>query len=136
VNSFRITHIACALLAALTLAMTSCGDSRPSDQLQSMGTAELAERIRAKNAPFVLDVRSRREYAAGHIPGAVNIPYSKLPLRLDQLGSDKSVEVIVYCQTGQLAASAKDLLALAGYTNVRDLEGHMRAWRRARYPIR
>jgi rhodanese-related sulfurtransferase len=136
VNSLRITHVACALLAALILATTSCEDSRRSDQPQSMGAAELAERIRAKDAPLVLDVRTRREYAAGHIPGAVNIPHGRLTRRLDELGGDKGVEVVVYCQTGERAVSARDVLARAGYTNIRDLEGHMRAWRRAGYPIR
>jgi len=133
---FRTTRIACALLAALTLTTASCGDSRRSDQPQPMRAAELAERIRAESAPLVLDVRTRREYARGHIPGAVNIPYDELRGRLDELDGDKTAEVVVYCQTGQLAVFAEDVLARAGYTNVRNLEGHMRAWRRARYPTR
>ena len=133
-DSFRITRIACALLAALTLATASCGDSRRSDQPQSIGAAELAERIRAEDAPLVLDVRTRREYAAGHIPGAINIPYDKLPRRLDKLGGDKTVEVVVYCQAGQRAVLAEGVLARAGYANVRSLEGHMQAWQRARHP--
>jgi len=136
VDPFRITHIAYALLAALTLATASCEDSRRSDQPQPMGAAELAERIRAESAPFVLDVRTRREYAGGHIPGAVNIPYDELSGRLDELGADKTAEVVVHCQTGQRAVFAEDALARAGYTNVRDLEGHMRAWQGAGYPTR
>lgn len=133
---FRTTRIACALLAALTLTTASCGDARRSDQPQPMRAAELAERIRAESAPLVLDVRTRREYARGHIPGAVNIPYDELRGRLDELDGDKTAEVVVYCQMGQLAVLAEDVLARAGYTNVRNLEGHMRAWRRARYPTR
>ncbi len=135
-DPFRITRMACALLAALTLATASCGDSQRSDQPQPMGAVELVERIRADSAPLVLDVRTRREYAAGHIPGAVNIPHDELPGRLDELDGDKSLEVVVYCQTGQRAVIAEDVLARAGYTKVRNLEGHMRAWRRARYPTR
>ena len=53
----------------------------------------------------------------------------------DEIGDDKTSEVVVYCQVGERAALAEDILAGAGYTNVRDLEGHMKAWRRARYPI-
>lgn len=135
-DPFRTTRIACALLAALTLATASCGDSRRSDQPQLMRAAELAERIRAESAPLVLDVRTRREYARGHIPGAVNIPYDELPGRLDELDGDKTAEVVVYCQMGRLAVVAEDVLARAGYTNVRNLKGHMRAWRQARYPTR
>ena len=101
-----------------------------------MGAVELVERIRADSAPLILDVRTRREYADGHITGAVNIPYDELPGRLDELNGDKTVEVVVYCQTGQRAVFAEDVLARAGYTQVRDLEGHMRAWRRAGHPTR
>ena len=132
----RITHLACALLVALTLATVSCGDSKPSDQPQTIAGAELAERIRAGDAPFILDVRSRREFNRGHIPGAVNVPYDELPGRLGELDGDKDTEVVVYCQTGQRAVFAADVLARAGYTDVRDLEGHMRAWRRARHPTK
>jgi rhodanese-related sulfurtransferase len=130
------TRIACALLAALALVVISCGESRPTDQAQPMEPAELAERIRGGSAPVILDVRSRREYAAGHIPGAVNIPVRQLLDRLDELDGDKSAEVVVYCQAGDRAVSAAQVLARAGYTNVRDLQGHMRAWRRAGYATR
>ena len=133
-DTVRITRVVCALLLALTLGTLSCGDSKPSGQSQTLGGAELAERIRAGDAPFILDVRSRREFNGGHIPGAVNIPYDELAGRLGELDGDKNAEVVVYCQTGQRAVFAADVLARAGYTDVRNLEGHMRSWRRARHP--
>ena len=135
-GSFRTVRIACALLVALPLILAACGDSQRSSPPQAMQVAELAERIRAENAPLILDVRSRREYAAGHIPGAVHIPYDELPGRLDEIDGDKTAEVVVYCQTGPRAVFAEDVLVRAGYTNVRNLEGDMRSWRRAGYPIR
>ena len=135
-KSTRTVRIACAFLAALPLILAACGDSERSSPSQAMRVAELAERIGAENAPLILDVRSRREYAAGHIPGAVHIPYDKLAGRLGEIDGDKAAEVVVYCQTGQRAVFAADVLARAGYTNVRNLEGHMRSWRRAGYPIR
>jgi phage shock protein E len=79
-------------------------------------------------------VRTRKEYAAGHIPGAVNIPYDELANRTDELGITTDDEVIVLCQKGPRAKFAEDLLIDAGYENVRDLTGHMRAWERAGYP--
>jgi hydroxyacylglutathione hydrolase len=136
VESFRTVRIACALLVALTLTLAACGDPERSSSPQAMQVAELAERIGAENAPVILDVRSRREYAAGHIPGAVHIPYEELAGRLGELDGDKGAEVVVYCQTGPRALLAEDVLVRAGYTNVRNLEGHMRSWRRAGYPIR
>jgi rhodanese-related sulfurtransferase len=134
VNPLHSSRIVCALLAALGLAVISCGESPPTDQVQPMESAELAERIRGGNAPVIVDVRSRGEYAAGHIPGAVNIPVRQLPKRLDDLVGDKIAEVVVYCQRGTRSASAAKVLVRAGYTNVRELEGHMRDWRQAGHP--
>jgi rhodanese-related sulfurtransferase len=134
VDPLHTTRIACALLAALGLAIISCGESQPTDRAQPMEPAELAERVRGGSPPVIVDVRSQGEYAAGHIPGAVNIPIRQLPKRLDDLVGDKSAEVIVYCQRGTRSDSAVEVLAKAGYTNVRELEGHLRGWRQAGHP--
>jgi rhodanese-related sulfurtransferase len=134
VDLLRITRTACALLAALTLVATSCGNPRRAGQPQPIGAADLAERIHAGSAPLILDVRTREEYAAGHIPSAVNIPHGELSGRLPELGADKADEVVVLCRGGTRAAFAEDVLARAGYTNLRDLEGHMQAWQEGGYP--
>ena len=91
--------------------------------------------MRTRAGPLILDVRSRREYAAGHVPTALNIPYKELAGRLDQLGFEKSDEVVVYCQNGKRALLAEKVLAQAGYTNVKSLQGQMRAWHGGGYPI-
>ena len=49
--------------------------------------------------PLLVDVRMPSEFAAGHIPGAVNVPLDELRRRLDQLPADR--ELAVYCQVGQ-----------------------------------
>lgn len=91
-------------------------------------TAEaLAQRIANGTAPYILDVRTAEEYASGHVPGAVNIPYDELPARLDELPS-KSDELLVYCRTGRRAAIAEESLRANGYTRVLELEGHWLAW--------
>ena len=133
-DSLRVIRVASALLGALTLLAASCADQRRAEQPQPIGAAELAERIRAGSAPLILDVRTREEYAAGHIPGAVNIPHDELSGRLEELGADKATEMIVHCRSGWRAVFAEDILIRAGYTNLRDLEGHMQAWQEAGYP--
>jgi rhodanese-related sulfurtransferase len=95
---------------------------------------ELAQRIEAGSPPFVLDVRSPQEYAQGHIPGAVNIPYDVLSARVSELGLTKSEEIVVLCQVGRRAQLAESTLREIGFTNVRDLEGHWQAWQAARLP--
>ncbi len=71
-------------------------------------------------ADFLLDVRSSAEFAAGHIPGAVNIPIEELRSRLDELPRDRTIAA--YCQMGQRGYLATRLLAQRGF-QVRNLSG-------------
>ncbi len=96
---------------------------------------ELAERIQSDTAPFILDVRTPGEYAAGHIPGAVNVPHDELATRLGELPSDHSEEIVVHCQSGRRAQQAEAVLREHGYTHVRDLVGHWQAWSTAGLPV-
>lgn len=63
---------------------------------------------------IVLDVRTREEYAAGHVDGAVNIPVQELAARMDEIGTPGR-KVVVYCRSGARSAAASQLLVRAGY---------------------
>ena len=65
------------------------------DSLEPIPRAELLARVR-DGLVTVLDVRPPEEYAAGHVPGAVNIPLHELEQRLDELGKDQ--EIVAYCR--------------------------------------
>jgi len=95
---------------------------------------ELLKRMKAKNPPAIIDVRSGFEFKAGHIPGALHAPFWKILLRLARLPSDKNAELVVTCEHGPCAQSAKGLLGFLGYRNVALLSGHMAAWRQAGHP--
>ena len=90
---------------------------------------KLFRRITAGEAPLILDVRTEQEYRDGHIPGAINIPHDELSDRLSELALAKSDEVVVHCKSGRRAALATEVLTAAELTNVRELEGHMNAWK-------
>ncbi len=96
---------------------------------------ELLERIEAKTAPLILDVRSVEEYAAAHIPGAINIPHDQLKARLAEVETHKDKEIVVHCRSGYRAGVAGKLLRKAGFVQIRDLDGHMVAWEASGYPI-
>jgi rhodanese-related sulfurtransferase len=86
--------------------------------------------------PFILDVRSEKEYAdPGHIDGAVVIPLVDLPAHLDQLPADKATPIVVACASGHRAAFATLYLQFLGYTNVRNLNGGMNGWIAAELPV-
>jgi rhodanese-related sulfurtransferase len=122
-------------LAALLLAAASLACGAEPGAGAAMAPDELAARIAAGDAPLVLDVRTPEEYAAGHVPGAVNIPHDQLAGRLGELGVPKSGEIVVHCEVGRRAEAAEAVLHEAGYTNVLDLTGHMAAWRSAGLPL-
>lgn len=70
-----------------------------------------------KSGATILDVRTKNEYAGGHIRGSLNIPLDQLPAQLKRLKA-KTHPVITCCASGMRSASAKAYLRSQGYTNV------------------
>jgi phage shock protein E len=74
-------------------------------------------RVLLKEGATIIDVRSKGEYAGGHIRGSVNIPLNVLGNNLSKF-KDKNAPIITCCASGMRSASAKSILKGAGYTNV------------------
>jgi len=70
-----------------------------------------------KQGAIILDVRTKGEYASGHIRGSVNIPVEQLSKNLNKL-KDKKRPVITCCASGMRSYSAKGILTSNGYSNV------------------
>lgn len=70
-----------------------------------------------KNGAVILDVRSKGEYAGGHIKGSLNIPVDQLSGNLSKL-KDKNKPIITCCASGMRSASAKSILKSNGYIEV------------------
>lgn len=68
-----------------------------------------------------IDVRTPEEYAAGHVPLAINIPYEQIGDQIGQVTQDKDANIYVYCRSGHRAGIAKDTLEKAGYEHVVNL---------------
>ena len=87
-----------------------------------------------KGLAVVLDVRPPEEFAAGHLPGAINIPIHELEKRLKEL--PKRQEVIAYCRGPYCLMSydAVSLLRKKG-RKARRLEAGLPEWRAAGLPI-
>jgi rhodanese-related sulfurtransferase len=122
------------MIAVLTVA-ASCGRKDVAHPSASIEPSELAAQIASKRAPFILDVRSPGEFASGHIPGAVNVPVHELSERLVALALSRTDEIVVHCERGGRAEVAESMLRKSGYTGVRDLDGHMAAWRAGGFPL-
>ncbi|MCB9519813.1 MAG: rhodanese-like domain-containing protein [Myxococcales bacterium] len=87
----------------------------------------------AQGGVRLVDVRSPEEFAAGHVPGAVNIPLGELGGAIDDL-REGSGDLYVMCQAGGRSARAADQLRRAGISSA-NVEGGMGAWRAAGYPV-
>ena len=70
-----------------------------------------------KDGAVILDVRSKGEYAGGHIKGSINISVDQLKGNLNRL-ADKQKPIITCCASGMRSASAKGILGAAGFENV------------------
>ena len=120
-----------ALLVLLAAASNVVAQEVPAVEAANIGADELISRIESETAPTILDVRTPEEFAEGHVPGAINIPYTELEQRASELEMEHSDELVVYCQSGRRAGIAEATLAELGFTNVRDLDGHIAAWKEA-----
>jgi phage shock protein E len=70
-----------------------------------------------KQGAVIIDVRSKGEYAGGHIRGSLNIPLDQLNNNLNKL-KNKNSAIITCCASGMRSSSAKSLLISRGYTAV------------------
>jgi len=75
----------------------------------------------------VIDARDRDQYAKERIPGAVNIEWRKVLTERKSIPRNKPV--LIYCNTGTLSAQAGFALRVAGYDNVRILQGGFAEWK-------
>lgn len=103
------------------------------DDLEPVPAREVLDRAR-KGLVTVLDVRPPEEFAAGHLPGAVNIPVHELEKRLSEL--PKRREIVAYCR-GPYCLMSFDAVALLRRKGLkaRRLEDGMPEWRLAGLPV-
>jgi len=103
------------------------------DDLEPILRDELLQRVK-DDLVTVLDVRPAEEFAAGHVPGAINVPLSELESYLDKLGTEQ--EIVAYCR-GPHCVLAFDAVAKAREKglNARRLEDGFPEWKLAGMPV-
>ena len=89
-----------------------------------------------RNDLIVLDVRERDAFEEGHIPGAWLLPRGQLELRVNQELTDPTRRMLVYCEFGRVSTLATATLRQMGFRGAVALDGGMKAWREAGYPLR
>lgn len=104
-----------------------------SPQYREVGAQEAAQLI-ANVGPLILDVRTEREFAGGHIDGAMLIPVQEFQRRLGELSAYKQSPVFVYCASGNRSTVAAKLLVDAGFVQVANLRHGIAEWNREKLP--
>ena len=115
----------CCLLMVMGAGACSQGES----DAPEMSAGELSGRMASGAPPVIVDVRTPGEYAAGHLPGAINVPHKALPDRLAEISGFRDRDVVLYCERGKRSDMATAVLREAGFSSLWHLEGHMAGWR-------
>ena len=109
------------------------------EQVKQRITEDSIAEVKAKldrGEPFhFIDVREDHEFAKDHARGARHLGRGILERDIETVIPDKQAEIILYCGGGFRSALAADSLQQMGYSNVRSMEGGIRAWREAGYPL-
>ncbi|HCL52987.1 rhodanese-like domain-containing protein [Pseudomonas fulva] len=125
-NHYLLVAIFVVLLAALLVNEIRRGG-------QSLSNGQLTALVNADKA-LVIDIRPAKEYAAGHIVGALSIPQDKLATRMTELEKHKDKTLIVVDAMGQHAGTVCRDLLKAGY-NAAKLSGGVSSWKADNLPL-
>lgn len=125
-NANVVHRIGSATVLALVLVTAACGGD---DDVAQPAVAETVADATAETAAqpaaesILLDVRDVEEFASGHLPDAVNIPFNDGTLAAQIADLDPNASYRVYCRSGNRSGQAVALMLDAGFTNVVDLGG-------------
>ncbi|MBV1733262.1 MAG: rhodanese-like domain-containing protein [Hydrogenophaga sp.] len=136
----KLTHLALAALTASTLLLTPAAHADNKaiavDEMEAYlefvdygGGVIFAEQIPADEwkKMLVIDARDAGQFAKGHIPGAINMDWRQVLAKRNTIPKDKPV--LIYCNTGSLSAQAGFAMRVAGWDNLRILQGGMEEWK-------
>lgn len=104
-------------------------------RIKECGVAEVKAKLDRGDRFHFVDVREDHEYAKDHATGAVHLGKGIIERDIETAVPNKEDEIVLYCGGGYRSALAADALQQMGYTNVRSMEGGIRAWREAGYPV-
>jgi rhodanese-related sulfurtransferase len=87
----------------------------------SLDSGQIGQTIR--DGALLVDVRSRGEFARGHLAGAINIPLDTIATNMGRLGTDRHRPILLYCVSGFRSGKAEKALRHQGFTQVLNVGG-------------
>ena len=103
--------------------------------IKKVTAAEVKAAIDNKEKVVILDVRDPNEFAAGHLPGAINVSRGTLEFNIWGKVSDQNAKMYVYCKTAARSALATKTLSDLGYKNAVLMDAQFEDWIKAGYPV-
>jgi len=95
---------------------------------------QLHDMVQRGDTVFVLDVRTAREFEAERLPFAkLRVPFDSLSADRNLLPRDTSMTIYTFCRSGRRSGIAASVLPKLGYHHVINVEGGIKAWKRAGY---
>jgi len=132
---FLIVSLPLVLIAFSGTTVLSVQDQpQPKPEVKKIDIDEFDTMRQGKDA-VVLDVRTKQEFAEGHVPGAVNIDISDPQFRKKVGELDKSKTYLVHCARGVRSARATKAMSAMGFDRLFDFHGGFEAWKKSGKPI-
>lgn len=121
----KIKGLIIMLLISLSLfGMTACSGENEKASTYEQINAEQAKTIMDTEKDYVIiDARTEKEFAEGHIENAILIPEYEIANRAEKELPDKEQLILVYCRSGRRSKIASEELVKLGYTNVKEFGG-------------
>jgi rhodanese-related sulfurtransferase len=125
------------LKLSLALALIFAEYNLPAQSINSFVPEKFRFALSEDEKPQIIDVRTKAEFDAGHIDGAVNIDINQIDFQKKinkKLKKDRIV--YVYCRTGVRSLRAAKILSGLEFSRIYNLEGGLEAWKKLSYPVR
>jgi rhodanese-related sulfurtransferase len=103
--------------------------------IKVVSAADVKVAIDKKEKAVILDVRDPGEYAAGHLPGAINVSRGTLEFGIWGKVPDQNAKIYVYCKTAGRSTLATKTLNDLGYKNAVLMDAQFEDWIKAGYPV-
>lgn len=139
-RSRRRTLLVTAVIAAVVALgafwlVGTPGGADTHSAVTDVGPEAFMAALRADPQAVLVDVRTPQEFAAGHLPGAVNVELDRLEAMAPTTLPDRNAHLLVYCHSGNRSSFAVQILERMGYTRLVNLVGGIAAWSSGGYPV-
>ena len=104
-------------------------------RVKECSVVEAKARLDRGEVEHFIDVREDHEFAKDHAKGARHVGKGIIERDIETLVPDKQASILLYCGGGYRSALAADALRQMGYTHVASMDGGIKAWREAGYPM-